>query len=92
MKQRFFIKIQVSIGKNASQCFMEHCRREVLPYRTIARWVEAFHQRERVNVNHRVCAGRPVAATDYLHVQAVRVLLEEDRHWTYVEISKGTWY
>ena len=33
------------------------------------------------------CAGRPVAATDDLNVQAVRVLLEEDRRWTCVEIS-----
>ena len=32
--------------------------------------------------------SRPVAAIDYLHVQAVKVLLEEDRRWTCVEISR----
>ena len=65
----------------------EACRREVLPYQTIVRWVEVFHQ-GREECQHKACAGRPVAATDDLHVQAVRFLLEEDRHWTCVEISR----
>ena len=55
----------------------------ILPYRTIARWVE-----EREECYHRARAARPVAATDDLHVQAARVLLEEDRHWTCVEIFR----
>ena len=51
--------------------------------------MEAFHQ-GREECQHRAHAGRPVAATDDLHVQAVglRVLLEEDRRWTCVEISR----
>ena len=70
--------MQVARGKNASQCFralQEACRREVLPYQIIATWVEAFRQ-GREECRHRVCAGRPIAATDYLHVQALRILLE----------------
>ena len=84
-EQRYFIKIQVARGKNASQCFralQEACGREVLPYRTIARWVEVFRQ-VREECQHRSRAGRPVAATDDLHVQAVRVLFEEDRRWSH---------
>ena len=80
-EQRCFIKVQVARGKNASQCFralQEVWGKEVLPYRTIARWVEAFH-RGRERCQHRVRAGSPVVATDDLPFQAVRVLLEEDR-------------
>ena len=61
--------------------------REVLPYGTIARWVETFRQGGE-EYQHRVRPGRPVAATDGLPVQAVTVLLEEDSHWTCVEISR----
>ena len=46
-EQRCFIKIQVAREKNVSKCIralQEPCGREILPYRTIARWVEAFHQ------------------------------------------------
>ena len=89
-KQRCFIKILFARGKNVSQCFrglQEACGRDVLPYRTIARRMEDFCQ-GREEYQHRAHTGRPVAATDDLHVQAVRVLLEEDRRWTCVEISK----
>ena len=89
-EQRRFTKIQVARGKNASQSFralQEACGREVLTYRTIARWMEAF-RRGREECQYRAHAGRPVAATDVLHVQAVRVLLEEDKCWTCVEISR----
>ena len=58
---------------------LEHCKK-------LARWVEAFRQR-RQECQHRLRAGRPVAATDP-HFQAVRVLLEVDRRWTCVEISR----
>ena len=88
-EQRCFIKIQDARGKYASKCFralQEACGTDVLPYRTIARWVEAFRQ-GREECQHRVRAGRPVVATDDLHVQAVRVTLEEDRCWACVEIS-----
>ena len=55
----------------------EACGIEILPYRIIARWIEAFRQ-GREECHHRVRAGRPVAATDDLHFQAVRVLLDDD--------------
>ena len=80
-EQRCYIKIQVASGKNAGQCFralQKACRRQVLPYRTIARWVEAFRQ-GRKECQHKAHAGRSVAATDDLHFQTVRVLLGEDR-------------
>ena len=89
-EQRCFIKILVARGENASQCFralQESFGREVLHCGTITRSVKAFRQ-AREECKHRACAGRPVAATDELHVQAVRVLLEEDRRWTCVEISR----
>ena len=88
-EQRCFIKIQVAIGKK-SQCFkalQETCGRDVLPHRTIARWVETFRQGIE-ECQHKARTGRPVAATDDLYVQAVRVSLEEDRRWTCVEISR----
>ena len=50
-------------------------------------WVEAFLQ-GREECQHRAHADRPVAATDDLYVQAVGVLLEEDRRWTCVEVSR----
>ncbi|PSN49558.1 hypothetical protein C0J52_09743 [Blattella germanica] len=56
----------------------EACGGEVLPYRTIARWVETFRQ-GREEYQYRTHAGRPIAATDDLHVQAVMTLLEGDR-------------
>ena len=65
----------------------EACGREVLPYRTIARWVEDIRQGKE-ECQHRALAGRPVAATGNLDVQAVMVLMEEDRRWTCVEISR----
>ena len=67
-------------SKNAGQCFrtlQEACGREVLPYRTIVRWVEAFRQ-GREECQYRAHAGRPLAARDDIQFQAVRVLLEED--------------
>ena len=59
---------------------LEHCKK-------LARWMEAFRQ-GREECQHGACSGRPVAARDDLHVQAVRDLLEEDRSWTCVEISR----
>ena len=49
--------------------------------------VEAFRQ-GREECQHTAHAGRSVAATDNLHVQAVMPLLEGDRLWTCVEISR----
>ena len=49
--------------------------------------MEAFRQ-GREECQHRTRAGRPVAAIDDLCVPAVRVLFEEDRRWTCVEISR----
>ena len=49
--------------------------------------MEAFCQ-GREECQQRALAGRPVAETDYFHVQSVWILLEEDRHWTCVEISR----
>ncbi|GFU39358.1 hypothetical protein NPIL_561511 [Nephila pilipes] len=44
--QRSRNKIESSHGRNASECYhglCEACGDNMLPYRTVARWVEAFH-------------------------------------------------
>ena len=43
---------------------------------------------EEEECQHRASAGGPVATTDDLHFQAVRVLLKEDSSWTHVKISR----
>ena len=75
--------MQVSASEHSKKLTGE----KFLPYQTIARWVEAFLQ-GREECQHRASAGRPIAATDALHVEAVKVLLEEDRSWTCAEISR----
>ena len=49
-------------------------------------WKPSIQEEKNVNTEH--SAGRPVAATDNVQVQAVRVLLKEDRCWSCVEISR----
>ena len=88
-EQRCFIKIQVARGINARQChteLLEACGKETSPCRTVARWANAF-RRGMEDVHQKCGAGRPQSSRDYVHVNAVRALLEEHRCWT----SKGSW-
>ena len=46
-EQRCFIKIHIARGKNARQwhtALLEACGREILPYRTVARWAYIFRR------------------------------------------------
>ena len=78
-ERRCFIKIQFARGKNARQChtaLTEACGRETSPYRTMARWAYAF-LRGRDDVHQKHGAGRLQSASDDVHVNPVRALLEE---------------
>ncbi|PSN32627.1 hypothetical protein C0J52_22380 [Blattella germanica] len=89
-EQRCFIKIQVARGINARQCYtelLEACGKETLPYRTVARWANAF-RRGREDVHQKRGASRPQSARDDVHVNAVRALLEELRCWTCIELAR----
>ncbi|KAJ4435406.1 hypothetical protein ANN_18021 [Periplaneta americana] len=47
LEQRFWIKIEMSRGRSAQECFQgvrEACGNAALPYRTVARWVKAFQE------------------------------------------------
>ena len=86
---RCFIKIQIARGKNAQQChtaLLEACGRETLPYRTMARWVYAFH-RGREDVHQKRGAGRSQSASNDVHVNAARALLEE-HNCTCIELAR----
>ena len=55
---------------------------ETLPYRTVARWAYAF-RREREDVHK-----KQQSASDDVHVNAVKALLEEHSCWTYIELAR----
>ena len=89
-EQRCFINIQIARGKIAPQyhtALMEACGRETLTYRTMAGWAYAFH-RGREDLHKKRGAGRPQSASDDVHVNTVRALLEEHRCWTCIELAR----
>ncbi|PSN58357.1 hypothetical protein C0J52_12991 [Blattella germanica] len=89
-EQRCFIKIQVARCINARQYhteLLEACGKETLPYRTMARCVNAFRRR-REDVHQKRGAGRPQSARDDVHVNAVRALLEEHHCWTCIKLTR----
>ena len=49
-------------------------------------WIPPVKEREKCQLRAR--AGRSVAATEDLHVHTVRVLLEQEKRWACVEISR----
>ena len=75
------MRTKIAEGKNAGQChtaLLEACGRETLPYRTAARWANAFRRR-REDVHQKRGAGRPHSASDDVYVNAVRAELEQHR-------------
>jgi len=58
-----------------------------LPYRTVARWVQAFHA-GRQNATDQPRPGRPSATEN--QVSSVATLLETDRRWTIRELDCET--
>ncbi|PSN45363.1 hypothetical protein C0J52_06520 [Blattella germanica] len=53
----------------------------------MARWANAF-RRGRGDVNKKRGAGRLQSASDDVHVNAVRALLEEHCYWTCIELAR----
>ena len=66
---------------------MEVCDRETLPYRTVARWAYVF-DRGREDVHQKRGAGRLQSASDDIHMNTVRALLEEHLCWTSIELAR----
>ena len=79
-EQRGFFKIQIARGKNVRQCHtaLRKLVIETLSYCTVARWAYAI-RRGREDVHKKRGAGRPQSASDDVHENAVRELLEEHR-------------
>jgi hypothetical protein len=80
------MKIQVARGRNAHQChqgLLEACGNDALPYRTVARWVSAFHS-GRDESAHLARTGGPSISDE--HVELVRGLLAVGRCWTVREL------
>ncbi|XP_035213128.1 uncharacterized protein LOC118187059 [Stegodyphus dumicola] len=82
--QRSRLKIEVARGKNATDCYrglVETCGTNALPYRTVARWVQAFRsgRNETADLQR---TGRRSEQIDILSG-----LLTIDRRWTVRELS-----
>jgi len=89
-EQRSWLKIEAGRGKTARECYrglVEVCGTAALPYRTVARWVQAFHA-GRQNATDQPRAGRP-SATE-AQVSSMAKLLETDRWWTIRELACET--
>jgi len=90
LEQRSWLKIEAGRGKTARECYrglVEVYGMAALPYRTVARWVQAF------------CAGRQNAtdqprprqrSTTEAQVSSVAWLLQTDRRWTIQELACET--
>jgi len=90
LEQCSWLKIESGRGKTARECYrglVETCGTAALPYRTVARWVQAFRA-ERQNATDQPRPGRP-SATD-AQVSSVATLLETDRPWTIREFASET--
>ncbi|GFQ97700.1 HTH_48 domain-containing protein [Trichonephila clavata] len=63
VEQHAYIKIAVLRGRNEIECyseFVEALGNNVLPYRTVARWVGKFQQ-GRVSTSDEQRSGRPLS-------------------------------
>jgi len=79
LEQRSWLKIEAGRGKTARECYrglVEVCGTAALPYRTVARWVQAFRA-GRQNATDQPRPGRP-SATE-AQVSSVAKLLETDK-------------
>lgn len=89
-EQRIWLKIECARGRNARQCHQglrEACGADALPYRTVARWVQAF-KGGRDNVSHMPRSGHPPVSEN--DVQTVSALVEADRNCTIRELAADT--
>jgi len=90
LEQRSWLKIEAGRGKTARECYqglVEVCGTAALPYRTVARWVQAFCAGWQ-NATDQLRPGRP-SATE-AQVSSVATLLETDRWWTIRELACET--
>jgi len=89
-EQRSWLKIEAGRGKTARECYrglVEVCGTAALPYRTVARWVQAFRA-GRQNATDQPWPGRPCATE--AQVSSVATLLQTDRWWTIRELACET--
>ena len=90
LEQHSWLKIEAGRGKRARECYrglVEVCGMAALPYRTVARWVQAFCA-GRQNATDQPRPERP-SATE-AQVSSVATLLEKDRRWTIRELACET--
>ena len=90
LEQRSWLKIEAGRGKTATECYqglVEVCGTAALPYRTVARWVQAFRA-GRQNATDQPRPRRP-SATE-AQVSSVATLLETDGRWTIRELACET--
>ncbi|KAJ4436308.1 hypothetical protein ANN_18939 [Periplaneta americana] len=87
LEQRSWIKIEVTRGRSAQECFQELCEAcadAALSYRTVAQWVKAFREgRDPIQDNLRTGRSRMEDNT----VQRLASLLDADRRWTARELA-----
>lgn len=92
VEQRSYVKIAVLRGRNAREChaeLREALGDRALPYRTVARWVEAF-KRGRVSTADLHRSGRSVSAHKDVSVAVIEQCLMDDRRWTVTELAQHT--
>ncbi|GFR21882.1 HTH_48 domain-containing protein [Trichonephila clavata] len=90
IEQCAYIKIAVLRGRNEMEChseFVEAFENNILPYRSIARWVGKFQQ-GRVSTSDKQHSGRPVSVRIDLARAVIEQLMEEDRRWTLLELER----
>jgi len=89
LEQRSWLKIEAGRSKTARECYrgpVEVCGTAALPYRTVARWVQAFRT-GRQNATDQPRPGTP-SATE-AQVSSVATLWETDRRWTIRELPQN---
>ncbi|KAJ8890292.1 hypothetical protein PR048_009800 [Dryococelus australis] len=92
VEQSAYIEIAVRCGRNARECHAE--LREALgnlaiPYRTVARWGEAFKQGRESTVDL-PRGGRVVLADHYVRVAVVDQYLMDCTRWTVMQLAQHT--
>jgi len=90
LKQRSWLKIEAGRSKTEIECYrglIEVCGTAAIPYRTVARWVQAFRA-GRQNATDQPRPGPPSATEG--QVTSLATLLETDRRWTIRELACET--
>lgn len=92
VEQRSYVKIAFLRGRNAREChteLREALGDRALPYRTVARWMEAF-KRGRAATVDLPRSGRPESAHTVVQVAVIENCLRDERRWTVAELAAHT--